>query len=87
MIVFSFRKVIRGRVRAGLERKKLSTGRPVQLDCCKDHPRDGLCQGTGVLQRSVDRSKRHRRGRGRGSWINSGLVVEGYLKILIWEKE
>ena len=43
VIVFSFRKVIKGRVRAGLERKKLSTGRPVQLDCCKDHPRNGLC--------------------------------------------
>lgn len=65
VIVFSFRKVIR--VRAGLERKKVSTGRPVQLDCCEDHPRKGLCQGTGVLQRSMDRSQRHQQGRGGGS--------------------
>lgn len=54
MIMFNFRNITRGRVSGGLEKKKLETGRSVQLrGCCKDPPRgtEGLHWGSGRLTR------------------------------------
>lgn len=59
MIMFSFRKVTRGRVRAALERKKLSTGRPVQVGCCKYPPKRRPVSGHWWSAKKHGQPKRH----------------------------